>query len=78
MVFDASNLDGKLWVDLLIDKVIPAVRKKLKGAGLIKLQVDNAPGHRKSVANSPKLQKLLDKGNPKIELVEQLPQWTAR
>ena len=74
MVFDASNLDGKLWVDLLVEKVIPAVRKKLKGAKLIKLQVDNAPGHRTSVANSPKLQKLLDKANPKIELLEQLPQ----
>ena len=74
MLFDASNLDGKLWVDLLMKKVIPAVRKKLKGAGLIKLQVDNAPGHRTSVANSPALQKLLDKGNPKIELVEQMPQ----
>ena len=41
---------------------------------MIKLQVDNAPGHRTSVANSPRLQKLLDKPNPRIELVEQLPQ----
>ncbi len=74
LVFDTANLDGKMWVALLMKKVIPAVRKKLKGATLIKLQVDNAPGHRTSVANSPELQALLDKPNPKIELVEQLPQ----
>ena len=73
-VFEPKTLDGKMWVELLMTKVIPAVRKKLKGAKLIKLQVDNAPGHRTSVANNAKLQALLDKPNPRIELVEQLPQ----
>ena len=32
-----------MLVDLLMTKVVPAVRKKLKGAKLINLQVDNAP-----------------------------------
>lgn len=73
-IFEAMTLDGERWVKLLCNKVIPAVRTKLKKAKVVKLQVDNAPGHRTGAAIDKRLEKLLKKRNPIIELVEQIAQ----
>ena len=70
-IFESGSLDGPMFVKLLLTKVIPAIRKKMKKAKVVYLQFDNAPGHMTgNLADS--VLKACRKGSPMIVIVEQV------
>ena len=66
-------MDGKKFATMLRTNVFPAIRKKMSGAKLVTVQMDNAGGHgmatlHKKISNALPARK---GGGPTIELVDQ-------
>ena len=67
------EMDGKKFATMLRTNVFPAIRKKMSGAKLVTVQMDNAGGHgmatlHKKISNALPARK---GGGPTIELVDQ-------
>ena len=75
-VFEAESLDGEKWVQMVCDDIIPAIRAKLRNAKVVRLQFDNAPGHRTGNVDARIVAacKAPRRGGPRIELREQIAQ----
>jgi hypothetical protein len=73
MIWESATLDGERWEDMLLTLVFPAVRALLPKAKVVKLQFDNAPGHKTGADRSDAMIKAM-KGRPSIEFVEQIAQ----
>lgn len=71
MVWESATLDGERWVQLLVDTVFPAIRTNLSRAKVVKVQFDNAPGHRTSRFIDPRIEVALTSSRPHIRLVSQ-------
>lgn len=64
------NMDGDVFIQMVRDKVIPAIRENCKFAKKVIVQIDSAGGHRIS-ESLPELNKIGKKQGLKIEFVTQ-------
>lgn len=72
-VWEGASLDGEKWVEMLVDKVFPAIRVKLRKLKVVQIQFDNAPGHKTGKLDK-RIEAELTSARPHIEIVEQAPQ----
>lgn len=77
-------MDGDRFVSMMRELVLPSIRQKLKDVPVVKIQFDNAPGHKTRVADGNQtIEEALARSlaapkyrgrqvGPKIEIVEQI------
>ena len=70
MVWESATLDAERWVRMLVHDVFPAIRAKLPRARVVKVQFDNAPGHRTKNIDT-RITAALTSARPHIKLVNQ-------
>ena len=71
------NMDGPKFAEIITKKVFPAIRQKLKGAAVVKVQFDNAGPHKTGNLSSsiaaalPAPKRAGRQTGPRIQLIEQ-------
>jgi hypothetical protein len=83
-VREDKSMDGDRFVSMMRELVLPSIRQKLKDVPVVKIQFDNAPGHKTRVADGNQtIEEALARSlaapkyrgrqvGPKIEIVEQI------